>query len=153
MLQVSYQLFGVVFLIALVGCWGGHRLRKRRRIVPNGDHPADTKNSLPSGDDIEHRVLMYLMAQKTESILAALANTIDQERQKLGGIVRNPSVDAAGSGLRIGPTQVAAKSPSGDMEIFTLARQGRDVSGIARRLELCEDEVRMVMRLKNVSPA
>jgi hypothetical protein len=97
--------------------------------------------------DIEHRALMFLMTQRTDSILAALADTIEQERQKLGGVVRKPSMTEAVDGLPSAAETVATHRSSPHDRILPMANDGVAVATIARQLQLPEAEVCMVMRL------
>jgi hypothetical protein len=97
--------------------------------------------------DTEHRALMFLMNQKTDSMLAALARTIEQERQKLGVVVRNPSiterVDAADDSL---PETAGGSAPTYE-QIPAMARKGMQIEVIAHQLGLSEAEVAFVKRL------
>ena len=101
---------------------------------------------MPSGD-IEHRALMFLMAQKTDSVLASLAQAIDQERQKLGGVVRNPSMTEALDALPAAAPSSAGNPDSKYERVIPMARSGMDAADISRQLQLPEAEVSMVMRL------
>ncbi|PIE67124.1 MAG: hypothetical protein CSA23_05600 [Deltaproteobacteria bacterium] len=153
MLQVSYQIFGIVFLILLGAIWWGKRIAYRRRPMPDDSRQANAADGCSAGETIEHRVLMYLMTQQTESILAALARTIEQERQKLGVIVRNPSVAAAARAFQGHSTYGEADYPVPESRIVAMAHKGENVSSIARQLEIGEEEVTMVMRLKGAAAA
>ena len=153
MLEVSHQVSGIVVLILLGGIWWVKRIRHRRRIAPHTIPPAPLKEPFGSMENTEHRVLMYLMTQKTESLLAALAKTIEQERQKLGVIVRNPTLAAAAGAATTQASPAEADRQTAGARILTLAEKGNDVSGIARRLNLYEEEVDMVVRLKRIGAA
>ena len=97
--------------------------------------------------DIEHRALMYLMAEKTDSLLSALAKTIEQERQKLGVVVRKPSIpeeiDAHHERAAV-PSE--GSQPAYD-QVLPLASAGTPIETIARQLNLSEAEVSLVVRL------
>ncbi|WP_372683570.1 DUF2802 domain-containing protein, partial [Desulfosarcina sp.] len=104
-------------------------------------------NSFTRDNDIEHRALMFLMAQKTDSVLAALARTLEQERQKLGGVVRKPSMTDAIDALQAEATPASAPHHSSYDQILPMAHEGIGVANIARQLQLPEAEVSLVMRL------
>ena len=88
--------------------------------------------------DVEHRALMFLMTQKTEAMLAALASTIEQERQKLGGIVINPSMAGTVDALREGAIAVPDNDKTIYDQVLPMAHQGMAVSAISRKLHLPE---------------
>ena len=147
MLHTSYEIWGFVLVALFIGTLifkvflGRRRNRRGHELLPG------KKEALMHGSDIEHRALMFLMAQKTDSVLAALAQAIDQERQKLGGVVRNPSMTEA-----LDAMPAAATSHDGNPEpnyerVIPMARSGMDATDIARQLQLPEAEVSMVMRL------
>jgi len=150
MLQISYEVFGGAFALSLVGIWLINRMRSRRRMKSARASSAANSTEEQLGGDTEHRVLMYLMSQRTDTILAALANTIEQERQKLGAIVRKPSISH-----RIDPSLSAAASdcrPRTD-QILAMTQRGVAIPSIARHLEMNEDEVAMVIRLDGAQAA
>ena len=147
MLQASYEIWGVVVTAMLIGVW-----IVKRRIARNKPDAANRPDrglldATCPDHDIEHRALMFLMAQKTDSVLAALAHTIDQERQKLVGVVRKPSMTEAIDALP--PTAVpdATNRSSPYDRILPMANDGVAVATIARQLQLPEAEVGMVMRM------
>jgi hypothetical protein len=97
--------------------------------------------------DIENRVLMFLMSQKTDSMLSALAKTIEQERQKLGVVVRNPSLTEGIDACEEPTPDISDRPPTEYEQILPMVQNGIDTSTIARRLRLSEAEVSLVMRL------
>ncbi len=107
----------------------------------------DSDPDISKEHELEHRALIYLMTQKTDSVLGALANTIEQERQKLGIVVRKPS--------KVKTVDLPPSAALDDKEccfsvydrIMPLIDEGFTVSKIARKLELPELEISMVMRL------
>ena len=139
----------LVFL--LIGVWIVKRfVFEKKSMGSTGGLNQAMPVALPDQDhDIQHRALMFLMAQKTDSMLAALAGTIAQERQKLGAVVRKPSMNEAldafqaetsgGSGQMAGPKNQA--------QIMPMIQNGITVSMIARRLDLPEAEVSLVMQM------
>jgi hypothetical protein len=90
---------------------------------------------------------MFLMAQKTDSVLAALARTLEQERQKLGSVVRKPSMPEAIDALQAAAIPVSINRQATYDQILPMAHQGIAVATIARQLQLPEAEVSMVMQL------
>ncbi len=147
MLHASYGIWGVSVIALLIGFWIVKRciLRKRRVRAGGLDRAAFSATCRDHGTD--HRALMFLMAQKTDSVLAALARTIQQERQKLGGVVRNPSMVEAVDVLQAAAIPVSTRHQSSYDQILPMAHDGAAVATIARQLQLSEAEVCMVMRL------
>ena len=147
MLHASYETWGFVWVALLIGTlifkalWGRRRNRRGCERLPG-----QKEAPMPSGD-IEHRALMFLMAQKTDSVLASLAQAIDQERQKLGGVVRNPSMTEALDALPAAAPSSAGNPDSKYERVIPMARSGMDAADISRQLQLPEAEVSMVMRL------
>jgi hypothetical protein len=97
--------------------------------------------------DIENRALMFLMSQKTDSMLAALSKTIEQERQKLGVVVRNPSMAEEIDACEEPMPDISDRPPTDYEQILPMAQNGMNTSTIAGRLRLSEAEVSLVMRL------
>jgi len=94
MIQRRYELMGTILIILLAGGWIVSAIH-RRRYSRSFDWRETQFPGIRDMHDVEHRALVYVMVQRTDSILAALARTIEEERQKLGAIVRNPSMDGA----------------------------------------------------------
>lgn len=146
MLHVGYGIGGVGLALLLLGGWILWRLRTLQAVPASRGLSAEP-DSVPSHErEIDPRALMVMVTRKTDTLLAALARTIDQERQKLGIAVRDPSITAA-----LDPVWATAP-PSGegrraDDQIVVMAREGVPVAMIARRLQLPEARVAMVMRL------
>ncbi len=108
----------------------------------------DSKSNASCRDhDIEHRALIFLMSRKTDSMLAALAQTIEQERQKLGVVVRKPSMGHSLDAFPTAAMEVSDDCRSSYEQISPMVREGISMPKIARQLELPEAEVSMVMRL------
>jgi hypothetical protein len=147
MLHASYGIWGVSVIVLLIGFWIVKRciFRKRPETVSGLDRA--TFNTTCRDHDIDHRALMFLMAQKTDSMLAALVRTIKQERQKLGGVVRNPSMVEAVDAFQAAAIPVSTRHQSSYDRILPMAHDGVAVATIARQLQLPEAEVCMVMRL------
>lgn len=147
MLQVSYEIWGVSMVALLIGMLTLKRLIYRRHAGRVKCVDRLVSEDAQSDHDIQHRALMFLMTQKTDTILAALARTITQERQKLGTIVRNPSMTEA-----VNAYAAAAISGADDRQtpydrILPMAQNGIAVERIARQLQLPEAEVSLVMRV------
>jgi hypothetical protein len=96
---------------------------------------------------LEHRALVYLMTQKTDAVLAALAKTIEEERSKLGVAKIIPFSENL-SNLK---DSEKPKRENGTLpvheRIMHLAEEGASISSISRKLVLPENEVSMVLRL------
>jgi hypothetical protein len=110
--------------------------------TPDGRYPADTLQ------DMEHRALMFVMDQKTDSFLAALAQTIERERQKLGVVVRKPSMTNAMDADQAPLVKLSERLQSAYGQVLPLAKNGTPIEAIARQLDLSEAEVTLVMRLE-----
>lgn len=147
MIHVSYEIWGVVVTVLLIGFWIIKWCVFRKRYSDTNRLDCTTLNSSSRDHDIEHRALMFLMTQKTDSVLAALADTIKQERQKLVGVVRKPSMDDAMDAFPAAAATVSTSHQSSYDRILPMARDGVAVAMIARQLQLPETEVCMVMRL------
>ncbi len=99
--------------------------------------------------ELVHRALIHLMDQKTDAMLAALSETIDRERQKLGVVARNPAMSERVETNGIpGMAGWAKEDEIIHDRILSMSRKGADASHISRQLQLPEDEVAMVLRLK-----
>ncbi|BBO66778.1 hypothetical protein DSCA_07080 [Desulfosarcina alkanivorans] len=147
MLNASYEVCGIAVVVLLIGYWTikFRAFRKKNKIAGVPD-PSESQSPL-NEHDIHHRALMFLMTQKTDSMLAALAATIEQERQKLGVAVRNPSVDEAIDAVQPEAMPAPAQRQTPYDQILPMVRNGMTVSTIARQLALPEAEISMVMRL------
>jgi hypothetical protein len=147
MLHASYEIWGVAVIVLLIGFWilKGCVSRNNPETLSGLDRA--TVDTACRDHDIDHRALMFLMAQKTDSVLAALARTIKQERQKLGGVVRKPSIDEAVDAFQAASIPVSTNHQSSYDQILPMAHDGVAVATIARQLQLPEAEVCMVMRL------
>lgn len=147
MLQASYAIGGVSVIVMLIGFWIVKRWFSRKSPETASGLDGDTGNTTCRDHDFEHRALMFLMAQKTDSVLAALTRTIEQERQKLGGLVRKPSMIEAVDAFQPAALPVSTSHRSTYDQILPMAHDGIAVGTIARQLKLPEAEVCMVMRL------
>ncbi|MBR9985562.1 MAG: hypothetical protein KFF68_06595 [Desulfosarcina sp.] len=147
MLHASYGIWGVCIIVLLLGFWIIKRCFSGKSPKTASELDRATFNTTGQDHDVEHRALMFLMAQKTDSILAALAQTIMQERQKLGGVVRNPSNVEAVETFQPAALPVSTSDQSSHDQILPMAHEGIAVATIARQLQLPEAEVCMVMRL------
>ena len=147
MIHASYEIWGVAVTVLLIGFWITKWCVFRKRSGNANGLDCTTFNSSCRDHDIEHRALMFLMTEKTDSVLAALAHTIEQERQKLVGVVRKPSMDVAMDASPAASAPVSTSHRSSYDRILLLARNGIAVATIARQLQLPETEVSMVMRL------
>jgi hypothetical protein len=147
MLHASYEIWGVAVIALLIGFWIIKRVFARKSTESANRLDNVIVNSSCRDHDIEHRALMFLMTQKTDSVLAALTRTIEEERQKLGGIVRKPSMTEAIDAFQAAAIPVATNRPSAYDQILPMSNEGVAVANIARQLQLPESEVSMVMRL------
>jgi hypothetical protein len=147
MLHASNEIWGVAVILLLIGFWILKRGVARKSPKRGNGLNSALFNSSSRNHDIEHRALMFLMAQKTDSVLAALASTLDQERQKLGGVVRKPSMTDAIDALQAEVNPAPTQRHSSYDQILPMAHDGIAVANIARQLELPEAEVSLVMRL------
>ena len=95
-----------------------------------------------------HEALMRLMNQKTDRLLASLVLSIERERQKLDEVVRNPSMVESTRPFKLEPEPVPERTQTVYERILPLVGDGMDASGIARRLNLSEAEVALVMQTK-----
>ncbi len=147
MLQASYAMGCVFVIVMLIGFWIVKRWFVRKSPETESELDRAGCNTICRDQDVEHRALMFLMAQKTDSVLAALASTIEQERQKLGGVVRKPSMDGAVDKFQAAAIAVSTNHHPSYDQILPMAHEGIAVATIARQLQLSEGEVSMVMRL------
>jgi hypothetical protein len=147
MLHASYEFWGIVVTVLLIGFWILKRGIARRGSGHTNGLNRTTFNSFCHDHDIEHRALMFLMTQKTDSVLAALARTIEQERQKLGGVVRKPSMTEAIDVLEEASIPASTNRPSSYDRILPMVHDGMAIENISRQLQLPEAEVSLVMRL------
>jgi hypothetical protein len=147
MLHAGYEIFGIGMVALLIGLFAIRSMIRRNRTQAGNFSSMDAANESETNHEIEHRVLMYLMARKTDSVLAALAKTIQQERQKLGSVVRNPSLDMAAETMPQDVFTVKDKGQTKYARVLPLARKGAAADAIARQLHLPEAEVAMILRL------
>ena len=146
MLNPNHAVWGIVLVALLIAFLFINRFIRRRSAVGNA-----LLNGL-SGDrelnlhELEHRALMFLVNQKMDAVLAAMGRTIDEERQKLGAAVMNPSgEDAAPMPATAAAVKETATPPYA--RAVTMHREGLSVAVIARQLQLPEAEVALVTRL------
>lgn len=147
MLHTSYAIWGIVIITLLAVTWMVKRSIRRIRRGGRVDGLDPRGDVAMSPSEIEHRALMFLMTRKTDAVLAALARTIEEERQKLGGVVRNPSMRAALDAAGASDPSAVSRTPSIADRILPLIRQGMTEAAIARSLHVPEAEVTMVKRL------
>jgi hypothetical protein len=147
MLHASNEIWTVAVTALLFVFWIIRRgiYLKRFHTEKGLDH--ERFNPSCKDHDIQHRALMFLMNQKTDSVLEALARTIAQERQKLGGVVRKPSTTQDIDALRAAAAPISTDRQSAYDQVLPMAHEGIAVTNIARQLKLPESEVSMVMRL------
>ena len=147
MLHASYEVWGLVLVVLLIGVWIVKRLAFKKKYKRMDGLNQAIANTPDPDHDIQHRALMFLMTQKTDSMLAALAGTIEQERQKLGAAVRKPSMTEALDAFQAEGVVGSDAGPELHSRIMPMARNGKTVSTIARRLDLPEGEVSLVMQM------
>ena len=147
MLHTTYAIWGLVIVACLTATWMIRAVVRRIRQGRGSD-----SDRLPNGEPLhrpnaENQALMFLMTQKTDSVLAALSRTIEQERQKLGVAVSNSSQKKAPAACRIATLPAENASRLGLDRVLPMAREGMSEGAIARQLHLPETEVAMVLRL------
>jgi DNA-binding NarL/FixJ family response regulator len=148
MVSIDYYLAGgVIACVLLVGLWILRSIADLKRTYSQCGPTHDDAYPTSQDHDAQHRALVYLLNQKTDSILAALARTIEQERQKLGVVVRNPSMAQAIDALQPPEKEASEDSHLSNERILTMAADGISVATIARQLHVPEAEVSMVVRL------
>jgi len=148
MLHATYEIWGLGLVALLIGIWTVKAVLNRKSTRRTNGSRHGAAGTTRADQDIEHRALMYLMAQKTDSLLGALAQTIEQERQKLGGVVRNPSMETALDAMEAVSAPATNNGRSKDAAILPMAQRGMDAAAIARQLRLPEAEVDLIMRRK-----
>jgi len=143
----AYMVVGVVFCLLLVGWWIHRSIGDLKNALAQPASMPGDADILGRDHDAQHQALLYLMTQKTDSVLTALARAIEAERQKLGVVVRKSSTGAA-------IDTPSAPAPTGTEiglsphdRILPMAGSGASVAAIARRLQLSEAEVATVVRL------
>lgn len=147
MLHASYEVWGVAIAALLIGFWTIKRYVSRKKTQCAFASNPEKSQSLHLEHDVQHQALVFLMTQKTDSMLVALAKTIEEERQKLGVVVRNPSINLSLDALPPETIPVSSPHPSTHDRILPMVRKGMAVSAIARQLDLPEAEISLVMRL------
>ncbi len=147
MLHVTYEIWGVGVSVLLIGIWTIRGVIRLKNAKDAGGVTQEEFNPSLRDHDIDHRALMFLMTQKTDSVLAALADTIQKERQKLGVVVRNPSMAQAIDAFQTEAIPVSGNRQSPYDQILPMASKRIAVPKIARQLNLPEAEVSMVIRL------
>jgi hypothetical protein len=149
--DASYAIWGGAFATIsalLLGIFLKRSANHLKQIFQMKSQPAtDSPNHADTMHDGEHRALMFLMNRKTDSMLAALAKTIEQERQKLGVVVRKPSIpDEIDTHCKKVETRSGGSQRVYD-QVLPLASAGTPTETIARQLNLSEAEVSLVLRL------
>ena len=111
MIQLSYEVCGAILGVLLIGILiAAVMVRRKLRMAAPGSTSV-TADKISPRHELEHRALVYLMTQKTDSILMALGQTIAQERQKLGVFVKNPAVASAADEMAAQPFAVDQQTP------------------------------------------
>ena len=150
-LDASYAIWGGAFaalLSLLVGVYVVRGIKHvKQSFFAHHECLSETPHETHVQQDIEHRALMFLMTQKTDSMLAALTKTIEKERQKLGLVVRNPSMVEEIDACEETTPNISDRPQTEYEQILPLAQDGMDIATIAHRLRLSETEVSLVMRL------
>ncbi|BBO88281.1 hypothetical protein [Desulfosarcina ovata] len=95
MLHLSYEICGVILAILLIGSWLAVVVFRSKLASAGRLTSCIEENETGSQHELEHRALVFLMSQKIDTVLAALSQTIEAERQKLGAFVMNPSINEA----------------------------------------------------------
>lgn len=150
-MDASYVIWGVAFDVTITLLLGvlvicvAKLMRHDSRA--SGANPVDRANGEAQRKKDRH-ALMLLMNQKTDNMLSALAIAIEQERQKLGMNVRNPSITEDIDACKRPVLEISCQTQTDEHEkILSLAQDGTAIPTIARQLEMSEAEVTLVMRL------
>lgn len=153
MFYATFAIWGgalIVLILLLAGTWIVSVVMQRRGTLRQADMGAAAPSPTHSSDTSPRTMPMVHIAQQTEAVLAALAQAIEQERQKLGVIVRNPSpVEAVEPApMPAAPVSEDARTPYG--RVLPLADAGMEIATIARQLNVSEAEVSLVMHMNGV---
>jgi hypothetical protein len=128
---------------------GGHYSPVREGATLPGSKLPD-QDLLSKEHELQHRALVYLMTQKTDSVLAALSKTIENERRKLGVEKLQPLGDVPIHQQYV-QTEFDDNTQGHDVDqILSMANNGETISKIARQLVLPENEISMVLRLNGM---
>jgi hypothetical protein len=147
-LYINYYLIGgVIVCVLLVGWWILRSIAGLKNTYAQHGSLPDDADAAGRDHDPDHRALMLLMTQKTDSVLAALARTIEAERQKLGIVVRKPSTGETIEASQAPEVHGCENGPPPHDRILPMAGSGVGVAAIARQLRLPEAEVAAVVRL------
>ena len=146
-MHTSYEIWALAAIGLLIGAWGLRTIKHRITRVLAIESKGVTPDCSCRDHDLDHQALVFLMDQKTDSMLAALARTIENERKKLGMGVRKSSMTPAIDALAEIKVPSATDLPSRYNQILPLATSGLAIAKIARELHLPEAEVSMVLRL------
>ena len=147
MVHVSHEIWALTIVALLIGLLILKTAIRRKKAANAMATIRDSGPYASAHADIEHRALMYLMAEKTDSLLGALAQTIEQERQKLGGVVRNPSMAITLDQMQTAATPAKDSRTVADDAVGPLAQKGIDAAAIAHQLRMQEEEVALILQL------
>ncbi|WP_419663721.1 uncharacterized protein Dvar_39400 [Desulfosarcina variabilis str. Montpellier] len=151
LLDASYAIWGGAFATISALLLGIFVIRSVNHIKQvfhiQSQHITDAPMPAATMQDNAHRALMFLMNQKTDSMLAALAKTIEQERQKLGVVVRKPSMPEEIDAHRETAPILSAPQHRAYDQVLCLAQEGTPIETIADQLNMSEAEVSLVVRL------
>lgn len=144
----NYEILGIAVIVMLIGGWTIKKTIERwKNRQYTSSFTGESANVSCRDHDADHRALIFLMEQKTDNMLAALAGTIENERQKLRVDVRNPSMPLAiDAAVEKEPLNLTSR-PSRYEQILPMATSGMGIARIASQLQLPEAEVSMVLRL------
>ena len=151
MVEANYAIWGgasAVSVILFVGVWVARAVNRRRQRRRPFGFELEAEGASLQEQVAQHEALMKLMNQGTDCLLASLARSIELERQKLGTVVRNPSTAESGGPFTLQAEPAAEETPTAYERILPLAGDGLDAPGIARRLNLSEAEVALVMQMR-----
>lgn len=123
-------------------------VKRLKFVLAEHDEKDPFENRLAGSiEGAEHRALMFVMDQKLDSVLSAIAQTIEKERQKLGVVNETPSIDLEADEDLVAPVKLSNRLQSAYQQVGPLAKNGTSLKAIAKQLELSEAEVSLVMRL------
>lgn len=150
-LDASYAIWGGAFAVLatlLLGLFLTRGVNQVKRVFQvHHEYELTGRCHADALQDMEHRALMFVMDQKADSILAALVKTIERERQKLGVVVRKPSMTEEIDTINTPMPKLSDRLQTAYEQVLPLAQDGTPIEAIARQLDLSEAEVSLVIRL------
>ena len=154
-IDANYAIWGgafVVFCTLLACTWTFRGIKEYKKVLPISTPGMELPDAFQQQHDFHHQALVYLMTQKTDQALAALSRTIEQERQKLGVVVGNPSTESKEQAAKVSGLASLNddRLPGFSYEnIIPLSEDGMDIPAIAYQLQISEEEVSFFLRFNS----